>query len=166
MELLEVSVKLRRCPLSAWSQDSEAMAFAADLAETQRAFRGAEPDGTPPFCARPRQTSDVSVADYLAGGSGSDPAGGTPRTGEIVGKFRADFAPDTGDPMHTAEVRIAADDDFGARLKDMRLWLDEHRFEPSTFTYFYLNPGMNIQVSFKIGDEAQAFAQQFGGSLK
>jgi len=69
-------------------------------------------------------------------------------------------------PMHTAEVRIAADDDFGARLTDMRLWLDEHRFEPSTFTYFDLNPGMNIEVSFKIGDEAEAFAQRFGGSLK
>ena len=66
--------------------------------------------------------------------------------------------------MHMAEVRIAADDDFGARLKDMRLWLDEHRFEPSTFTYCDLNPGMNIEVSFKIGDEAEAFAQHFGGS--
>jgi hypothetical protein len=69
-------------------------------------------------------------------------------------------------PMHTAEVRIAADDDFGARLKDMRFWLDEHRFEFSTFTYLDLDPGIRIQVSFNVADEAQAFAQRFGGFLK
>ena len=68
--------------------------------------------------------------------------------------------------MHIAEVRIASDDDFGAVLAEMRLWLDGHRFEPSTFTYFDLNPGMNIEVSFKIGDEAEAFARRFGGSLQ
>ncbi len=66
--------------------------------------------------------------------------------------------------MQTAEVRIA-DDDFGERLKDMRLWLDGHRFEPSTFTYFYLDPGMKVRVSFEIDDEATAFAHEFGGSL-
>jgi hypothetical protein len=48
----------------------------------------------------------------------------------------------------------------------MRLWLDEHQFEPSTFTYFDLNPGMSIQVSFKVSGEAEAFARRFGGSLK
>ena len=37
-ELLLVSVKLRRCPLSAWAQDPEGMAFAADLAEIQQAI--------------------------------------------------------------------------------------------------------------------------------
>jgi hypothetical protein len=68
--------------------------------------------------------------------------------------------------MHTAEVWVATDDDFGSQLKYMRLWLDEHRFEPSTFAYFFLNTGMSVQVSFKIGDEAEAFAQRFGGSLK
>jgi len=68
--------------------------------------------------------------------------------------------------MHIAEVRIAADDDFGAILKDMRLWLDGRRFEPSTFTYHDLNPGMIIHVSFKVGNEARAFAGRFGGFLK
>jgi hypothetical protein len=67
--------------------------------------------------------------------------------------------------MHIAEVRIAVDDDFGAILKDMRLWLDRCRFEPSTFTYVDLHPGMNIQVSFRVGEEAEAFARRFGGSL-
>jgi hypothetical protein len=68
--------------------------------------------------------------------------------------------------MHTAEVRLAGDDDFGAQLTDMRVWLDQHRLEPSTFTYFYLNPGIDIRVSFKSGAEAGAFAQRFGGSLR
>src|SRR5262249_20202031 len=33
------------------------------------------------------------------------------------------------------------------------------------FTYFFLHAGMKIQVLFKIDDEAEAFAQKFGGSL-
>jgi hypothetical protein len=67
--------------------------------------------------------------------------------------------------VQTAEVRIAEEDDFGGRLTAMRLWLDEHRFEPSTFTYFYLDPGMMVRVSFSISDEAEAFAEKFGGFL-
>jgi hypothetical protein len=68
--------------------------------------------------------------------------------------------------MHIAEIRIATDDDFGALLKNMRLWLDERGFEPSTFTYHDLNPGMGIEVSFKLGEEAAAFARRFGASLR
>ena len=68
--------------------------------------------------------------------------------------------------MHIAEVRITPDDDFGALLKEMRLWLDRHQFVPSTYTYFDLNPGMSIHVSFRIGEEAEAFARRFGGSLR
>ncbi len=66
--------------------------------------------------------------------------------------------------MQTAEVRIS-DDDFGKRLKDMRLWLDGNRFEPLVFTYFYLDPGMMVRVAFKFEDEAAAFADEFGGLL-
>ena len=47
----------------------------------------------------------------------------------------------------------------------MRLWLDERRFEPSSFTYFYLDPGMMIRVAFKLAEEAEAFAQEFRGVL-
>jgi hypothetical protein len=70
------------------------------------------------------------------------------------------------DLMHIAEVRIAADDDFGALLQNMRLWLDGRGFEPSTFIYHCLNSGMSIEVSFKFGEEAEAFARRFGGSLQ
>ncbi len=68
--------------------------------------------------------------------------------------------------MHIAEVRIAPDDDFGALLKEMRIWLDRHQFVASTFTYFDLDPGMSIQVSFAKPEEAEVFAGRFGGSLR
>ena len=68
--------------------------------------------------------------------------------------------------MHIVEVRTTGDDDFGTLLKEMRLWLDEHRFEASTFAYFDLNPGMRIQVSFRVGEQAEAFVRRFSGSLK
>jgi hypothetical protein len=66
--------------------------------------------------------------------------------------------------VQTAEIRIS-DDEFGQRLKDMRLWLDGRQFEPSVFTYFYLDPGMMVRVSFDSHDQAEAFADEFGGSL-
>jgi hypothetical protein len=66
--------------------------------------------------------------------------------------------------VQTAEIRIS-DDEFGQRLKDMRLWLDRRQFEPSVFTYFYLDPGMMVRVSFDNHDQADAFAYEFGGSL-
>jgi hypothetical protein len=66
--------------------------------------------------------------------------------------------------VQTAEIQIS-DVEFADLLKDMRLWLDAHRFEPSTFTYFFLCPGMMLRVSFAIDDEAAAFAAEFGGIL-
>ena len=66
--------------------------------------------------------------------------------------------------MRIAEVCIP-DDNLVRRLTDLRLWLDEHRYQPSTFTYFFLHPGMMIRVLFKADHEAEAFAQEFGGSL-
>ena len=67
--------------------------------------------------------------------------------------------------MRMTEVHILDSKELAARLMDMRVWLDDNRYEPSTFTYFFLHAGMKIQVSFKIDDEAEAFAQKFGGSL-
>jgi hypothetical protein len=64
----------------------------------------------------------------------------------------------------TTEVLIPDANDLFQRLTDMRVWLDDHRYEPSTFKYFYLDSGMMIRVSFKIDDEAEAFALRFGGS--
>jgi hypothetical protein len=63
------------------------------------------------------------------------------------------------------EVRIPEGSDLVERLTDMRVWLDEHRYEPSTFTYFFVPPGMKIRVSFRVEDEATEFAERFDGSL-
>ena len=67
--------------------------------------------------------------------------------------------------MRITEVRLVDEKDLAGRLTDMRVWLDQHRYEPSTFTYFFLDPGMKIRVTFKIDREAEAFAREFGGFL-
>jgi hypothetical protein len=67
--------------------------------------------------------------------------------------------------MQTVEVRIG-EGDLAARLAEMRAWLDGERFEPSTFTYFHDHSTLLVRVSFKVGDEAQAFALKFGGILR
>ena len=67
--------------------------------------------------------------------------------------------------MRVTEVRIPDGDDLVERLTDMRVWLDEHRYEPSTFTYFFAPPGMKIRVSFRVEDQAKKFAERFDGSL-
>ena len=67
--------------------------------------------------------------------------------------------------MRVTEVRILDEHDLAERLTDMRVWLDEHHYEPSTYTYFFLNPGMKIRVSFKIDDEGEEFAEKLSGHL-
>lgn len=66
--------------------------------------------------------------------------------------------------MLTAEIRVS-DKDLASRLAEMRAWLDEKRFEPSTFRYLQREAELLIRVSFKVGDEARAFALKFGGFL-
>jgi hypothetical protein len=58
-----------------------------------------------------------------------------------------------------------SDADFGECLKDIRIWLDTNRFAPSSFTYFFLSPGMRLRVVFDIDGQATAFAARFGGIL-
>ena len=67
--------------------------------------------------------------------------------------------------MRTTEVRLLDENDLARRLSDMRIWLDKHRYEPSTFTYFFRDPGVKIRVAFKLAEEAEAFAQEFRGVL-
>jgi hypothetical protein len=67
--------------------------------------------------------------------------------------------------VRTTEVAVFDENDLAERLTDMRIWLDHHRYEPSTFTYFFLDPGMKARVTFEIDREAEAFAREFGGSL-
>jgi hypothetical protein len=71
----------------------------------------------------------------------------------------------SGDKMRVTEVRILDDNDLVKQLTDMRVWLDQHGYAPSPFTYYQLRQGMKIQVLFNVDDEAEAFVQKFGGSL-
>ena len=70
-----------------------------------------------------------------------------------------------GEGMRTTEVRLLDENDLARRLTDMRIWLDKHRYEPSTFTYIFLDPGMKIRVALKLAEEEEAFAQEFRGVL-
>ena len=70
-----------------------------------------------------------------------------------------------GRAVQITEVCILDDDDLFERLTGMREWLENHRFNPSTYTYFFLDPGIKIHVAFKITGEAETFAQQFQGIL-
>ena len=45
----------------------------------------------------------------------------------------------------------------------MRIWLDEHRFEPSRFKYSEDGNYLLIDVSFKVAVEAAAFSARFNG---
>jgi hypothetical protein len=80
------------------------------------------------------------------------------------GAFTARHTQSEGRGVATTEVLIPDANDLFQQLTDMRVWLDDHRYEPSTFKYIHLDPGMMIRVSFKFDEEAEAFAQKFGGS--
>jgi hypothetical protein len=45
----------------------------------------------------------------------------------------------------------------------MRVWLDQHRFEPSGFSCRDVADGVLVSLEFKIAHQAVAFAEHFGG---
>ena len=47
-------------------------------------------------------------------------------------------------------------------MREMRIWLDQRRFEPSTFRSAR---GGGALITFKVEEEARAFAAQFGGKV-
>jgi outer membrane lipoprotein-sorting protein len=53
--------------------------------------------------------------------------------------------------------------DFAQRMTAMRIWLDEHRFEPSRFKYSEDSNDVLIDVEFKVAAEAAAFSARFNG---
>ena len=62
--------------------------------------------------------------------------------------------------MRTITMRVRAVD-FAERIAAMRIWLDEHRFEPSRFNYSEDGNDVLIDLSFKIPVEAAAFSARF-----
>ncbi|HJU17469.1 MAG TPA: hypothetical protein VJ770_13505 [Stellaceae bacterium] len=66
--------------------------------------------------------------------------------------------------MHVVKVRVSRRE-LSERMAAMRLWLDEHRFEPSTFTCQDVEEDVLVRIDFKVPSEARAFAARFGGRL-
>jgi len=66
--------------------------------------------------------------------------------------------------MRTVEMRLQPNELSGL-MAAMRIWLDERRFEPSSFSCRECGAGVLVRVNFKVAEEAEAFAQRFGGSV-
>jgi hypothetical protein len=66
--------------------------------------------------------------------------------------------------MHTVEMSLPHTE-LPATMAQMRMWLDERRFEPSVFCCHDHGTGVLIRVDFKVTGEAEAFADRFRGRL-
>ena len=64
--------------------------------------------------------------------------------------------------MSAVELRLSASD-LSREMGAMRVWLDQHRFEPSSFSCRDVDNGVLVSLEFKIANQARAFAQRFGG---
>jgi hypothetical protein len=51
--------------------------------------------------------------------------------------------------------------DLSREMSEMRTWLDERRFEPSSFSCHDKAFGVLVSVGFRIADQAEAFARRF-----
>ena len=64
--------------------------------------------------------------------------------------------------MYLVDIRMQPGD-LSRQMSTMRVWLDERRFEPSTFSCRDTDCGMLVSIEFKISGEAAAFAERFDG---
>jgi hypothetical protein len=64
--------------------------------------------------------------------------------------------------MSAVELRLSAGD-LPREMEAMRVWLDQHRFEPSSFSCRDVDDGVLVSLEFKIECQAHAFADRFGG---
>ena len=64
--------------------------------------------------------------------------------------------------MYAVDIHVEQGD-LSRQMSAMRIWLDEHRFEPSTFSCRDADHGMLVCVEFKVPREAEAFAEHFDG---
>jgi hypothetical protein len=64
--------------------------------------------------------------------------------------------------MHTATVTFRGAD-FAQKMSEMRIWLDEHSFEPIRFTYKQNREIIVLSVDFQEDHHAEAFQSRFAG---
>ncbi|HTV44830.1 MAG TPA: hypothetical protein VMF05_05900 [Stellaceae bacterium] len=66
--------------------------------------------------------------------------------------------------MRTVVLPLKAGE-LSTQMAAMRIWLDQHRFEPSSFVCRDSSAGILVRVDFKLVNEADAFARQFRGRI-
>jgi hypothetical protein len=64
--------------------------------------------------------------------------------------------------MHAVDIRLKRGE-LSRQMSEMRIWLDERRFEPSIFSCRDTDHGVLVSVEFKVSGEAEAFAAHFDG---
>jgi hypothetical protein len=66
--------------------------------------------------------------------------------------------------MRTVEMNLRSNELSGA-MAEMRMWLDERGFEPSSFCCRDGEAGVLVRVDFIVAGEAEAFAGRFNGRI-
>ncbi len=66
--------------------------------------------------------------------------------------------------LHTVEIPLVHGD-LPAAMSRMRMWLDHRRIETNVFRCSGGLPATTLRLEFKSEDEAEAFADAFGGRL-
>jgi hypothetical protein len=64
--------------------------------------------------------------------------------------------------LHVVEMRFAGEN-FREVMSRVRGWLNCENVQQSTFRYWLSEPDSVLRVNFEFEDQAQAFAQAFGG---
>jgi len=64
--------------------------------------------------------------------------------------------------MYKVDIRVRPGE-LSRRMSEMRMWLDEYRFELSTFSCRDQSFGVLVSVAFRAPQQADAFAERFGG---
>ena len=66
--------------------------------------------------------------------------------------------------LHVVEIRFASEN-FKEVISRVRGWLNCENAQPSTFRYRLSEPDSVVRVNFEFEEQAQAFAQAFGGAV-
>jgi hypothetical protein len=82
-----------------------------------------------------------------------------PALGEGSAGTNQKFEPDM---LHVVEIRFAGEN-FKEVISRVRGWLNCENAQPRTFRYWLSEPDTVLRVSFEFEEQAQAFAQAFGG---
>ena len=64
--------------------------------------------------------------------------------------------------LHVVEIRFAAEN-FRELLLCVREWVNANDAQPRTFRYWFSEPDQILRVNFESEEQAQAFAEEFGG---